>query len=115
MTTQPTSPRADLSSLRISDQKRPSGRRGKRLWIVAALLAVVVLLTAASFAFRNQKPIVDVAMAQRATAERAALLNASGYVTPRRRATVAAKITGRVTGVFFDEGMHVKQGFSGHA
>lgn len=31
-------------------------------------------------------------------------------MTPRRRATVAAKITGRVTGVFFDEGMHVKNG-----
>ncbi len=37
-------------------------------------------------------------------------LNASGYVTPRRRATVAAKITGRVTGVFFDEGNNVKEG-----
>ena len=35
-------------------------------------------------------------------------MNASGYVTPRRRATVAAKITGRVTGVFFDEGVHVR-------
>lgn len=40
-----------------------------------------------------------------------ALLNASGYVTPQRRATVAAKITGRVTGVFFTEGMHVRKGF----
>jgi RND family efflux transporter MFP subunit len=38
------------------------------------------------------------------------LLNASGYVTPRRRATIAAKITGRVTGVFFDEGTHVSEG-----
>jgi len=40
-----------------------------------------------------------------------ALLNASGYVTPQRRATVAAKITGRVTGVFFEEGLHVHTGF----
>ena len=37
-------------------------------------------------------------------------MNASGYVTPRRRATIAAKITGRVTGVFFDEGTHVHAG-----
>jgi RND family efflux transporter MFP subunit len=37
-------------------------------------------------------------------------LNASGYITPRRRATIAAKITGRVTGVFFDEGTRVKEG-----
>jgi multidrug resistance efflux pump len=41
---------------------------------------------------------------------REALLNATGYVTPRQRATIAAKITGRVTGVFFDEGTHVHQG-----
>jgi len=41
---------------------------------------------------------------------REALLNASGYVTPRRRATIAAKITGRVIGVFFDEGTHVSEG-----
>jgi RND family efflux transporter MFP subunit len=36
-------------------------------------------------------------------------LNASGYITPRRRATIAAKITGRVTGVFFDEGTRVAE------
>jgi len=38
------------------------------------------------------------------------ILNASGYITPRRRATVAAKITGRVTEVLVDEGMHVTAG-----
>jgi RND family efflux transporter MFP subunit len=32
-------------------------------------------------------------------------------VTPQRRATVAAKITGRVTGVFLTEGMHVQKGY----
>ena len=70
-----------------------------------------MIITGAVFAFRGQKPVVEVAAAQKAGAGRPALLNASGYVTPRRRATVAAKITGRVTGVFFDEGMHVKEGF----
>jgi len=50
-------------------------------------------------------------VAQAVASGRPALLNASGYVTPQRRATVAAKITGRVTGVFFDEGMHVHEGF----
>jgi RND family efflux transporter MFP subunit len=38
------------------------------------------------------------------------LLNASGYVTPRRRATVAAKITARVLDVLVDEGMRVSEG-----
>ena len=77
----------------------------------AAILGLAVIVTGAVFAFRNQTPVVEVATAQKAGAGRPTLLNASGYVTPRRRATVAAKITGRVTGVFFDEGMHVPQGF----
>ena len=38
------------------------------------------------------------------------MLNASGYITPRRRATIAAKITGRVIGVYFDEGTRVQEG-----
>jgi RND family efflux transporter MFP subunit len=77
----------------------------------AAILGLAVIVTGVVFAFRNQTPVVEVATAQKAAAGRPTLLNASGYVTPRRRATVAAKITGRVTGVFFDEGMHVPEGF----
>jgi HlyD family secretion protein len=38
------------------------------------------------------------------------LLNASGYITPRRRATIAAKITARVVDVYVDEGMVVAEG-----
>ncbi len=37
-------------------------------------------------------------------------LVASGYVVARRRATVAAEITGRVTQVLVEEGMHVQKG-----
>ncbi len=81
------------------------------LGLFAAILGLAVIVTGAVFAFRNQTPVVEVTTAQKAAAGRPTLLNASGYVTPRRRATVAAKITGRVTGVFFDEGMHVPQGF----
>jgi RND family efflux transporter MFP subunit len=100
----------DLSSLRIDDQKRKPSATGKRLGIFAALLGIVAVVTGGVLSFMHQKPIVEVAVAQKVSAGRPALLNASGYVTPRRRATVAAKITGRVTGVFFDEGMHVHEG-----
>ncbi|MBZ5562627.1 MAG: efflux RND transporter periplasmic adaptor subunit [Acidobacteriia bacterium] len=79
--------------------------------ILAASLGVLGLLTGGIFALRSQIPTVEVAAARPANGPEAeTLLNASGYVTPRRRATVAAKITGRVTGVFFDEGMHVQEG-----
>jgi len=39
-----------------------------------------------------------------------AVLNASGYVTARRRATVASKITGRLTDVAVEEGLPVERG-----
>jgi RND family efflux transporter MFP subunit len=38
------------------------------------------------------------------------VLDASGYVTARRQATVSAKITGKVTEVTIEEGMRVKEG-----
>jgi RND family efflux transporter MFP subunit len=102
---------ADLGSLRIGDGQRHGRKAGKRLGLMAAFLGVVVIATGVVvFAFHDQTPVVEVAVAQKVASGRQALLNASGYVTPRRRATVAAKITGRVTGVFFDEGLHVHDG-----
>jgi RND family efflux transporter MFP subunit len=111
MATGSQAPKPDLGSLRIHEGQRKGGRTGKFFGIFAAILGVVVLVAGGVFAFMHQKPVVEVAAAQKAGSDRPALLNASGYVTPRRRATVASKITGRVTGVFFDEGMHVPQGF----
>src|SRR6204780_928064 len=100
----------DLSSLLIDRTQRDAGKVVKRWETVVVVLVVVALIAGAAWALRDQKPVVEVAVAQKAATGRPALLNASGYVTPRRRATVAAKITGRVTGVFFDEGVHVKEG-----
>ena len=39
-----------------------------------------------------------------------AVLNASGYVTARRRATVSSKVTGKVLEVFIEEGKAVRKG-----
>jgi RND family efflux transporter MFP subunit len=104
-------PAPDLGTLRIEDHSRNSGKSGKRFGLFAAVLGLVVLLAGGLLALRGQKPVVDVAAARPAGDPRSqALLNASGYVTPRQRATVAAKITGRVTAVYTDEGMRVKQG-----
>src|SRR5207249_1215148 len=84
---------------------------GTRVLIASIPVLILAIIVAAAFAFRNQKPVVEVAAAAKPdTGGREALLNASGYVTPRRRATIAAKITGRVTGVFFDEGTSVREG-----
>lgn len=103
--------KADLGSLRIHDSHRSGGKTGKRIAYATAGLGVLVLIAGGAFAFRTQKPVVEVVTAEMpAPGGTAGILNASGYVTPRNRATIAAKITGRVTGVFFDEGTHVHKG-----
>ncbi len=104
-------PAANLSSLKIDDARRSGGGAGKFWRIFSASLGLLVIIGGGVFALRTRDPMVEVAAARPPVAPEAeTLLNASGYVTPRVRATVAAKITGRVTGVFFDEGMNVKEG-----
>jgi RND family efflux transporter MFP subunit len=103
---------ADLSALRIDERARNNrngGSRARRL--VGVAIAVVVAVTGGVLALRGRTPVVEVAAARPAGDPRTtALLNASGYVTPRRRATVAAKITARVVDVYVDEGMAVTEG-----
>src|SRR5713101_6858513 len=111
MATPPVSARPDLGSLRIHDGQRSQSKMGKRMFYASIPVLIFAGIVAAALVFRNQKPVVEVAAAAKPDAGgRQALLNASGYVTPRRRATIAAKITGRVTGVFFDEGTRVAEG-----
>jgi RND family efflux transporter MFP subunit len=110
MATPPASVKPDLGSLRIHDGQRKGSKLGKRAIFAAIPVLLLAGIVVAAYALRNQKPVVDVVAATKPEAGgRLTLLNASGYVTPRRRATIAAKITGRVTGVFFDEGTRVTQ------
>jgi RND family efflux transporter MFP subunit len=104
-------PRHDLSSLTIDHRSRGGSKTGKRLGLFAAALGGLVLLGGLLLAFRSHRPVVEVAAARPAGDVRAqVLLNASGYITPRRRATVAAKVTGRVEQIFAEEGLQVKAG-----
>lgn len=110
MATPPNLPKADLGSLRIHDGQRGDRKIGKYLGLTVLVLVIIAAISAAAFALRNQKPQVEVAVVHQPSTGPAGVLNASGYVTPRRRATIAAKITGRVTGVFFDEGSVLHEG-----
>ncbi len=106
----PTTNKPNLSSLRITDTKRTKSGGGRIwLWIFLGCLLIAALAGGATV-LRARKPEVEVAVASKPATGPAGVLNASGYITPRRRATIAAKITGRVTGVFFDEGTRVKEG-----
>jgi RND family efflux transporter MFP subunit len=100
----------DLSALRIDERAR---RAPRRLGWRAIAIGLVVLLAVAAVLFvalREKPPEVEVAFARADKGGRAALLNASGYVTPRQRATIAAKITARVNEIYVDEGMQVEPG-----
>jgi RND family efflux transporter MFP subunit len=114
-----------LRSLTI-DRSANTAERPSRRWlpISAAIIACVVGFGAfAAFEFRRQDPPKETGSQtaqqpqiaqqpqQPATNNKAAgSLAASGYVVARRKATVAAEITGKVVEVFIDEGMMVAEG-----
>jgi RND family efflux transporter MFP subunit len=111
MSTTPLPPQHDLSSLRIDDRARKSKSNKGRIGLIIVAVILLVLGLAALVALRPRTPTVEVTSARAANDARAtALLNASGYVTPRRRATVAAKVTGLVEQVYAEEGLQVKAG-----
>ena len=100
----------DLAALKIDQQSRNRSDPGKRTKLFIAAGAVVAVGLVA-FLFSGKKTVVEISPARSISAsEGASMLNASGYVTPRRRATVAAKITGRVQELLVEEGLHVEQG-----
>jgi RND family efflux transporter MFP subunit len=111
MATPANLPKPDLSALRIDDRQRSQSKLGKRIFYASIPVLIFAGIVAAAYALRNKRPTVEVTIASKPdSGGRQTLLNASGYVTPRRRATIAAKITGRVTAVYFDEGTHVREG-----
>jgi len=103
--------RPDLSALRIDDKARAHDGGGGFWRVFAVVAGTAVIAAGVLFALFGRRPTVEVAAARAAgDGGGAALLNASGYVTPRRRATIAAKITARVVDVLIDEGMEVGEG-----
>jgi RND family efflux transporter MFP subunit len=108
-----TDKKALLGQLRI---ERSEGERGvtsgRRAWIVGAAVLVVALLAAAAWRVLPPRAALTVhtATAQPLGGGKPSVLDATGYVTARREATVSAQITGTVAAVMIEEGDHVKQG-----
>jgi RND family efflux transporter MFP subunit len=104
-----------LNSLRLppggappADGVRTAWFRRRRTWWIGAGVAALAL---AAFALRGSPAEVQTVTAAAPDASgRAAVLNASGYVVARRLATVASKVTGRLTDVEIEEGMSVAEG-----
>jgi RND family efflux transporter MFP subunit len=116
-----------LRSLTIDRSASAPERPASRRWLPIALAAVVGCAVVAFAAFavfdlRAQDPPKQAVaqpspQAQAPAPQPQAVVNseagnlaASGYVVARRKATVAAEITGKVIGVYIDEGMTVTEG-----
>jgi RND family efflux transporter MFP subunit len=101
----------DLAALKIDREPERAGIGSWLKWLV--LLAIVGVGGFYGWQWFNRERPVGVAAAtvtERAAGTQAAVLNATGYVTARRRATVSSKITGKVVEVNVEEGMAVTEG-----
>jgi RND family efflux transporter MFP subunit len=101
-----------LDDLRIQRPSSPSS--GSRTGLFAGLALLAVLVAVAAWWLTRPKPVaVQTAVVRAAAAgpggERT-VLNASGYVTARREATVSSKVTGKVIDVLIEEGIRVETG-----
>ncbi len=102
-----------LKELRI-DRDAPEEGSSSRLLLWLALGAGLLLLAGLlAWFFNRESPIevsVATARAMPATSAGTSVLDATGYVTARRQATVSAKITGKVREVRIEEGQRVEAG-----
>ena len=100
-----------LRELRIDRDGRPTRARRWRLVLVVIALVVLAAALWAGWSWFSTPTVRTVAARAAAPAGGAgSVLDASGYVTARRQATVSAKITGKITEVLIEEGMRVADG-----
>ncbi len=103
-----------LDQLRIDRSAAPPPRKGpgRAGWIIG--LVVVLVGAAVAWGLLREAPLaVDTVAAQAETGAAAgasSVLDASGYVTARRIATVSSKISGKVMEVYIEEGQKVAEG-----
>jgi RND family efflux transporter MFP subunit len=103
-----------LHQLRIDRGLRdqPSESRRWPWYAGGALLLILVAGGVGLLTMKQPAVVVHTAMAQPMTSggPSTSVLDATGYVTARRQATVSAQITGTLTEVLIEEGDHVKAG-----
>jgi RND family efflux transporter MFP subunit len=99
-----------LEELRID--RRPAPKSRPKTWLaVTGLVAVAVVAGLAWWLNRPKAAVVRTILVQETTSGgQRTLLNASGYVTARRQATVSSKVTGKVIEVLVEEGMKIEAG-----
>ena len=106
-----SSTKPTLDDLRIERDAQPES--SSRLWVVVVVLLLLAVAGGIVFWMKGTAATpLHTVLVREATGNgiERTVLNASGYVTARRQATVSSKITGKVVDVLVEEGMHVKEG-----
>ncbi|HTO04447.1 MAG TPA: efflux RND transporter periplasmic adaptor subunit [Opitutus sp.] len=99
--------RPSLDGLRIDRSAAPRPQLSRSTLF---LIAAAILIAALSWWWLSRpKPVTvrTVAARELTSVGPATLLNATGYVTARREATVSSKVTGKILEVLVEEGTHV--------
>lgn len=108
-----TTEKATLDGLRIdrSAQTTAGGGGSRVLWIVLFLLLIGGALAATWWWLGRAEDATVVTAVARQGQEGAAttVLNATGYVTARRQATVSSKVAGKIVEVLIEEGLEVEE------
>ena len=101
-----------LDSLKIERGAPLARRRGPSPWVYGFVLAAAILAGGAGWYFwpDSRVPVTVVTAQSESAGAAGGGLDASGYVVARRKATLSAKILGKLTEVNFEEGQRVQQG-----
>ncbi len=104
-----------LNQLRI-DRSEPPSSHGSGKWWATGIVVIVIAASAIWYLMRPSGEPITTAVAQAMTGGTSgasagpSLLDASGYIVARRRATVSSKVTGKVVKVMLEEGQRVEAG-----
>ena len=103
-----------LNNLKIDRSAPPAagGQQSSKLYLLAISVLVVGLFWWLFLSDDELKEVTTftVKSLEMSDASATSILDASGYVVARRRATVSSKMTGKVMKVFIEEGMYVEEG-----
>ncbi len=106
-----SSAKPTLDDLRI--KHRPEAKPSAGGWLIGVVVLVLLLGGAVAWWFTRSRTLEVQTVAARSAANDSGertVLNASGYVTARREATVSSKVTGKVVEVLVEEGLRVQEG-----
>ena len=103
-----------LNNLKIDRSATPSQDQSSlsKLYLLGVAVILVIFF---SWLFLSEEELKEVTTftvksLEMSDSSATSILDASGYVVARRRATVSSKMTGKVMKVFIEEGMYVEEG-----